>query len=90
MDKVVDKLTNLLKDTSLSDADKATVSNKLDAAKKAQTYLSNNLQIRFEKGITQMQGYLDDVNLAYTTTGNRGLRLDLIENRLGNQQPSSP
>lgn len=88
MDTVVDKLSGLLKDNSLPDSERAELSNKLDAAKKAQTYLSNTLQVRFEKGITQMQGYLDDVNLAYTTTGNRGLRLDLIENRLGNQQSS--
>lgn len=35
-----------------------------------------------------MQGYLDDVNLAYTTIGNRSLRLELVTNRLGSQKES--
>ena len=43
-------------------------------------------QKTFESGITEMQSYLDKVNMAYTTIGNRSLRLTLIENRLGNQQ----
>ncbi len=59
---------------------------KLAAAEKAQTYMKDMIQRNFENGITEMQGYLDTVNMAYTTIGNRSLRLELIENRLGNQQ----
>ena len=35
-----------------------------------------------------MQGYLDDANLALTTIGNRGKRLELISNRLSSQEES--
>lgn len=66
--------------------DQPTVEAKLAAAKKAQTYMEDTLQRTFESGITEMQGYLDTVNMAYTTVGNRSLRLTLVENRLGNQQ----
>lgn len=66
--------------------DQDTVEAKLAAAKKAQTYMEDTLQRTFESGITEMQGYLDTVNMAYTTVGNRSLRLTLVENRLGNQQ----
>ena len=59
---------------------------KLAAAEKAQTYMVDTVQKLFESGITEMQGYLDKVNMAYTTIGNRSLRLELVENRLGNQQ----
>ena len=66
--------------------DQETVEAKLAAAEKAQTYLRDTIQRRFESGITEMQGYLDQANMAFTTIGNRSLRLELIENRLGNQQ----
>lgn len=66
--------------------DKAKVEAKLTAAKKAQTYMEDTIQKTFESGITEMQGYLDKVNMAFTTVGNRSLRLKLVENRLGNQQ----
>ncbi len=68
------------------DADE--VATALATAKKAQTYMKDTLQKRFERGITEMQGYLDDVNLAYTTIGNRSLRLELVTNRLGSQKES--
>lgn len=66
--------------------DQTEVEAKLAAAEKAQTYMRDTIQRNFENGITEMQGYLDTVNMAYTTVGNRSLRLTLIENRLGNQQ----
>lgn len=66
--------------------DQTEVEAKLAAAEKAQTYMKDTIQRNFENGITEMQGYLDKVNMAYTTVGNRSLRLTLIENRLGNQQ----
>ena len=35
-----------------------------------------------------MQGFFDEVNAAYTTIGNRSLRLELVGNRLDNQKAS--
>lgn len=83
IDAVVAKLEGMVDNVAY---DQATVEAKLAAAKKAQTYMEDTLQRTFESGITEMQGYLDTVNMAYTTIGNRSLRLTLIENRLGNQQ----
>ncbi|MBQ8247806.1 MAG: flagellar hook-associated protein FlgL [Lachnospiraceae bacterium] len=86
MDKI-DAVVAKLKGMVGNDAyDQTTVEAKLAAAKKAQTYMEDTLQRTFESGITEMQGYLDTVNMAYTTVGNRSLRLTLVENRLGNQQ----
>ena len=83
IDAVVTKLEGMVGNEAY---DQATVEAKLNAAKKAQTYMEDTVQKTFESGITEMQGYLDKVNMAYTTIGNRSLRLTLIENRLGNQQ----
>ena len=63
-----------------------TLKDRLNAAKKAMTYLADRMQKTFEHGITQMQGHLDRVNQALTQIGARGQRLDLISNRLGSQQ----
>lgn len=83
IDAVVTKLEGMVGNDAY---DQTTVEEKLNAAKKAQTYMEDTVQKTFESGITEMQGYLDKVNMAYTTIGNRSLRLTLIENRLGNQQ----
>lgn len=85
VDKSVAELEKMVGDSSY---DQDAVNTKLEAAKKAQTYLSDTLEKRFEHGITEMQGYLDTANLALTTIGNRGMRLDLISNRLSAQEAS--
>lgn len=85
LDKVIANLEEMQNDSTL---DQDAVSVKLEAAKKAQTYLNDSLQKKFEHGITEMQGYLDDANLALTTIGNRGKRLELISNRLSSQEES--
>lgn len=83
IDAVVAKLEGMVGNENY---DQTEVEAKLSAAKKAQTYMEDTVQKTFESGITEMQGYLDKVNMAYTTIGNRSLRLTLIENRLSNQQ----
>ncbi len=83
MDGIVNKL-KAMKDNKSYDQD--AVALKLAAAQKAQTYLSDTLQKKFESGITEMQRYLDVANLALTNVGNKTARLELIENRLGNQK----
>ncbi len=85
LDAVVKKLEAMVDDANY---DQDMVSAKLEAAKKAQTYLSDTIQKKFEHGITQMQGYLDDTNAALTDVGNKGMRLKLIENRLSSQEES--
>ncbi|MCR4791534.1 MAG: hypothetical protein K5871_02165 [Lachnospiraceae bacterium] len=58
----------------------------LDAANKAYTYQKDIAQHRFEKGITSMQGFLNDTSLAITNNGTRSSKLALIEARLQNQK----
>lgn len=85
MEKIVGELDNLLelkKGTSEEDA----IQSKLDAANKAYTLLKESTQKLFEQGITTMQGYLDDANLAVTNNGTRGKKLTLIENRMQTQK----
>ncbi len=63
-----------------------TLNNQLTAIDKALTYAKDVCQKRFEKGITSLQGYLDDTNLAITNVGTRSSKLALIESRLQNQK----
>lgn len=57
-----------------------------EAAEKAQTYIRENIHSQFENQITKYQKYLDANNVASTNNATRGSRLDLISNRLMNQQ----
>lgn len=58
----------------------------LDAAKKAQSLVKDQVQKLFGSTMTSMKSYQDRVNLAGTNIGTRGARLDLIKNRLSAQQ----
>ena len=64
----------------------AKLEEKLKAVNKSLTYLNDKMQKNFESGISKTQGYLNKANSANTTVGNRGSRLDLIENRLSSQE----
>lgn len=66
-------------------AQRKAVQDKIDAARKAQTYYNDILQKTFSKGITKADNYLNRNNLALTDCGTRSKRLDLIENRLDTQ-----
>ena len=59
---------------------------KLEAAEKAQSYIRENIHTQFENQITKYQNYMNDNNVAITNNASRGNRLDLISNRLMNQQ----
>lgn len=83
IDDVVEKFKAMKEDSS---ADQDYVTQRLDAALKAQSLLNDTIQKRFEHGITQFQDYLDTANTALTAVGNRSLRLDLVENRLSAQK----
>lgn len=82
MQKTVNTIEKLLE----KDPENDTLKERLNAANKALTLLSNKMQRMFEHGITKMQNHHDTANLALTQAGARGQRLDLISNRLGSQQ----
>jgi len=65
--------------------EKAAAQEKLDAAKKAQTFISEKLSSMISKCITKADAYLDANNVALTNCGTRSKRLELIENRLDTQ-----
>lgn len=69
-------------DTASRDA----VQVKIDAARKAQTYLNAKLHNQFSNGIANSDNYLDRNNLALTNSGTRSKRLELIKNRLETQK----
>lgn len=85
MEKVVTDLKALIAKTT-DETDLETLNTRLDAANKSLTLMKDKSQKLFEHGITKMQGYLDDTNLALTNCGTRSSKLELIENRLKNQK----
>ena len=86
MENVVNKLTKMLQEGNYNDDQKAIIEDQLAAAEKAYTFLKENTQKLFEHSITKMQGHLDSVNYAVTQNGSRGQKLELISNRLMDQQ----
>lgn len=62
------------------------VQTKLEAADKAFSYIRENIHDLMQHTITSTQQYLDDTNVAITDNGTRESRLDLISNRLMDQQ----
>ena len=85
MEKVVGDLEDLLEANKGTNKE-ADIQKKLDAANKAYTLLKDSTQRMFEAGMTTMQGYLADANLAVTNNGTRGQKLALIENRMMTQK----
>ena len=82
-----DMLKEMSKDTvSYTDAQLDTIKGELAAADKAKAYLTDQLQKTFSKYITKMQGYLDLANRAVAEIGNRGAQVELVANRLSDQQ----
>lgn len=58
----------------------------LDAAQKEADYADDNMQKLYNSYIGNCDKYLEKVNLALTTVGSKGVSLDLIKNRMSNQQ----
>lgn len=82
IDEVVKTLETVVSNNELDEK----AQDRLKAAKKAQTLLSDKLGKMFESAQTSMQGYLDKVNVAVANSGTRSARLDMVENRLSTQQ----
>lgn len=59
---------------------------KIEAADKAFSYIRQNIHDLMGRTISSTQKYLDDTNVAITDNGTREARLDLISNRLMDQQ----
>jgi flagellar hook-associated protein 3 FlgL len=59
---------------------------RLEAVDKAENFIRDSIQTKFENQITQYQNYIDDTNVAITKNATRGSRLDLITTRLENQK----
>ena len=85
VEEMVKRLETMQKDPA-KNQDKIEL--ELAAAKKAQTYMNDQLQKRFSKYITNSQGYLEDIDEALTIVGNRSKRISLAENRLSDQETS--
>lgn len=58
----------------------------LEGVEKADTYIRDSIQTKFENQITKYQNYMDDTNVAITNNATRRSRLDLITTRLMNQK----
>ncbi len=86
IEETISELTVKLNSLDENDATgREAVQTRIDAAKKAQTYLNEKLQGLASAGITKADGYLDANNVALTNCGTRSKRLELIENRLDTQ-----
>mgnify|MGYP004620151509 CR=1 FL=1 len=89
LEKIESTRTDLKKVLSGLDegtADYKEVQTKLEAADKAFSYIRENIHDLMQHTITSTQQYLDDTNVAITDNGTRESRLDLISNRLMDQQ----
>ena len=84
MKKVEDVVTTLkgLLEKETDPAKQKELNDQLDAANKALTYERQVVQAKFKGGITVMQGFLDEVNVAVTSCGARSSRLELVSSRL--------
>lgn len=58
----------------------------LAAAKKEADYADDNMQKLYDSYIGNFNKYLEQVNLALTDVGSKGVSLDLTKNRMANQQ----
>ena len=82
---VVNTLKSLLSNETNADKQKV-LQKQLDAANKALTYEREVVQRKFSSGLSAMQGFLNEVNVAATSCGARGSRLDLVASRLSSQK----
>ena len=79
-------LKNVLSGLDEGTDDYKKVQTKLEASDKAYSYIRQNIHDLMQHTITATQNYLDDTNVAITDNGTRESRLDLISNRLMDQQ----
>ncbi len=85
-EELSEKLSGMLKEPNKYPDASGNLAAEADAAKKAVTFLKDELQKRFSNYITKSQGYMDNANTELTKVGNRSKRITLAENRLAEQQ----
>lgn len=86
-DDKVSKIKTLLQHPDYADdVSQEKLNEWLEAAKKEQTYLEENLRRLFSKGITDFQNYKQVVDLAKTDVGSRDSRLELTKSRMVTQK----
>lgn len=86
LEEVKSRLTKLREKSEGDEEKTARLDEQLDAVNKALTLAKDKEQKLFESGITAFQKHLDDANLCITNCGNRGSKLELIENRMKTQK----
>ena len=86
LESVKKNLSKLMTEAEGDETATAHLQEQLDAVEKALTLAKDKEQKMFESGITAFQGYLDDANLCITDCGNRGSKLELVENRMQTQK----
>ena len=84
--EAMEKNISVLEDMLKLDPENQELKDRLAAAQKANTFLTDKMQKLFEANITNMQGHLDLANTALTANGNRGSRVELVANRLAKQE----
>ena len=84
--EAMEKNITILEDMIKLDPSNQDLKDRLFAAKKANTFLTDKMQKLFEANVANMQGHLDQANTALTATGNRGARVELVSNRLAKQE----
>ena len=83
----LDKINEMMALAEYSDEDsQAALQTWKDAVQKEVDYADDNVQKLYNSYIGRFDGYLGDVNLAITTVGSKGDRLELTETRMSNQQ----
>lgn len=86
METTIARLEKIKSGLTETDAGYDKITEQLDAANKALTYLNEKRQKMFEGSITKMQEHLNKANEATTACGTRGKKLELIQNRLMSQK----
>ena len=79
-------LKHMMEDMKEGEAGYEHIKETYAAADKAYTYIRDNMQKKFEKLISQVEGFQSYASVAITDNGTRSDRLDLIKNRLETQK----
>ncbi len=86
IEKLQENLDKELKECAEGTPQYEDLTKRIEGAKKAWTYIRDNIHTKFENQITKCKKYMDEARVAMTDNATRGSRLELISTRLTNQQ----
>lgn len=86
IEKVIANLKEKQKEFAEDSKEYKDLSERIQGGEKAQAYIREQIQSKFENQITKYKKYMDDSRVAMTDSATRGSRLELIKTRLTNQQ----